>query len=336
MRKRPTMRDIAEASGFSINTVSRALGNKAYVKPDTRKVILKVAAQMGYHPNKLAWSLRLSTSQTLGVIIADIANPYFGALVKGIEREAGEWGFRVILLDTDEDYGREAGAVEALLEENVAGIIITPTQRERGTIQKLLEIKLPFVLVSRRFPDLKTNYVVTDDVHGGQLAAEHLVTLGHRRIGMVNGPEHISSARERFQGYRETMERHHLVVNPSYIITGAVTMQDGYEAARELLTHEPLPTALFTFSDFVAFGAMKAIREAGLQVPEDISVVGYDDNQFASCMETPLTTVRVPKEQLGMEAARVLKGQLEDDQPVRQVELVVELVVRESTMACKS
>jgi len=334
MARRPTMKDIAQATGFSLSTVSRALSNKPDVDPQTHERILDTARQMGYQPNRLARSLRLSTTRTIGVIIADISNPYFGALVKGIEKEARRSGHSVILLDTNEDYAREEEAVAVMLEEQVAGVILTPTQRESGTVQRLLEAGLPLVLASRRFSDIKTNYVVTDDFHGGLLATEHLIAFGHERIAMINGPMHISSAVERFEGYRQALRRHGLPFEEANVTTGSVSIDDGFEAAMGLFNRKPFPTAIFAFSDFVAFGVMKAIRENGLGVPDDISVVGYDDNLFASCLETPLTTVHVPKEQLGMEAAQVLQRQIEGGQPLRQVELLVELTERESTGRC--
>ncbi len=336
MKNRPTMRDVAKATGFSVNTVSRALNHKPDVNEETRKTIVEAATKMGYRPNKLARSLRSNKTHTIGVIVADIANPYFGALVKGVEKEARKRRYSVILLNTDEDYERESEAIQVVLEERVDGIIISPTQKETGTVKNLLQLGIPFVLFGRRFSDLKTNYVVTDDVHGGFLATEHLISLGHRRIGMINGPIHISSAKERFQGYQEALGRYGLKQEQSLVTAGAVTMEDGYEVAKSLLNKNPRPTAIFAFSDFVSFGVMKAIREAGLKVPEDISVVGYDDNQFASCSETPLTTIHIPKEELGINAAKVLKEQFVDNQPIKQVELPVDLIVRQSTSACNT
>ncbi|MCK4392686.1 LacI family DNA-binding transcriptional regulator [Candidatus Bipolaricaulota bacterium] len=336
MDNRPTMRDVAKATGFSINTVSRALSHKPDVSEETREAIVEAATKMDYRPNKLARSLRSNKTYTIGVIVADIANPYFGALVKGVEKEARKRHYSVILLNTDEDYERETEAIQVVLEEHVDGIIISPTQKEKETITNLLQLGIPFVLFGRRFSDLATNYVVTDDVHGGFLATEHLILLGHRQIAMINGPLHISSAKERFQGYREALERYGLKQDQPLVTAGAVTMEDGYEVAKSLLNQNPRPTAIFAFSDFVSFGVMKAIREAGLKVPEDISVVGYDDNQFASCSEIPLTTVRVPKEELGISAAKVLKEQLADNQPIKQVELPVDLIVRQSTSSCNT
>jgi LacI family transcriptional regulator len=224
-------------------------------------------------------------------------------------------------------------AVQVMLEEQVDGIIITPTQKETGTIENLNQLGIPFVLMGRRFLNLNANYVVTDDVQGGILATEHLISLGHCRIAMINGPLHISSAQERFQGYCTALEHYGLELDRSLVSAGAVTMQDGYRMAQLLLQKHPRPTAIFAFSDFVAFGVMKIIREVGLQIPKDISVVGYDDNQFASCSEVPLTTIRVPTEEIGTNAARMLEELFKDKHPLAQLQLgiPVELVVRKSS-----
>jgi LacI family transcriptional regulator len=331
MGSRPTIRDVAKATGFSINTVSRALNAKPDVSRETRRTILEAAERIGYRPNKLARGLRSNKTHTIGVIVADISNPYFGALVKGVEKEARKRHYSVILLNTGEDYEREAEAIQVVLAERVDGIIISPTQKETGTIEGLLRLETPFVLFGRRFADLETNYVVTDDVRGGFLATDHLIALGHRRIGMINGPPHISSAKERLQGYREALDRYGLEQEQSLVISGAVTMEDGYEVARSLLRRNPRPTAIFGFSDFVSFGIMRAIREAGLGIPDDVAVVGYDNNQFAVCAEVPLTTVNVPKETLGAMAAQVLEEHSTSDCPTTQLEIPVSLVVREST-----
>lgn len=329
--KHVTLRDVAKETGFSINTVSRALNNKPDVSAETKCIVLETAKKLSYHPNKLARGLRSNKTQTIGVIVADIANPYFGALVKGVETEAQERHQSVILQNTDEDYAREERAIQVMLEEHVNGIILTPTQKRKETVNTLLRLGIPFVLMARRFDDLDTNHVVADDVQGGFLATEHLIQLGHKRIAMINGPLRISSARERLQGYRDALERHGLKRERSLIATGAVTMEDGHEAAESLLKRHPRPTAVFAFSDFVAFGVMRAIRESGLEIPNDVAVVGYDNNQFAPCAEVPLTTVDVPKEKLGAMAARVLNEHATNNRPVTRLKIPVSLIVREST-----
>ncbi len=331
MNSQVTIRDVAEAAGFSVNTVSRALNDKPDVSRETKRTILETARKLGYRPNKLARGLRSNKTQTIGVIVADIANPYFGALVKGTEAEARKYGYSVILQNTDEKYERELEAIQVMQEEQVEGIILSPTQKEKGSVEYLNELGIPFVLAGRRFLEPKTDYVVTDDVQGGFLATEHLIQLGHTRISIINGPLHISSARERLEGYRMALNKYKIKADSSLIMYGAVTMEDGYSVARSLLQQVPRVTAIFAFSDFVAFGVLRAIREAGLKVPEDVSVVGYDDNQFAACAEVPLTTVRISTMGLGISAVRALNEKLQNRHKTVQIELPVELVVRQSS-----
>ena len=333
MNLQVTIRDVAEAAGFSVNTVSRALNDKPDVSEKTKRTILGVATQMGYRPNKRARSLRLNKTQMIGVIVADIANPYFGAIVKGIEGEARKYDYSVILQNTDENYSQETKAIRVVLEEQVDGIILSPTQKEKETVKYLVKLGVPLVLISRFFSDLPTNYVVSDDVQGGYLATEHLIQAGHKKIAMINGPLHISSAVERFEGYRKALNQYRIKLDSSLIMQGAVTMQDGYNAAKSLLKLDSRPSAIFAFSDFVAFGVMRAIREDNLKIPEDVAIIGYDDNQFAACAEVPLTTIHVPKDKIGINAVRALKEQFDDDHSMMQLKIPVSLVVRSST--CK-
>ena len=332
--RRVTIRDVAREAGVSVNTVSRALSNKPDVSSETRARILEVAERLGYRPNRLARGLRSNKTGTIGVIVTDIANPYFGALVKGVEKAAREQDYSIILQDTDEDYEHEKEAIQVMLAERVDGLLITPVQTGTETIEKLKESGLPFVLLGRHFDDLATDYVVTDDVQGGYLATEHLIKLGHTRIAMINGPLHISSAKERFQGYTKALDRYGMELDKSLVCAGAITMEDGYAAAKALLRRSPRPTAIFCYSDFVAFGVMGAIREAGLRIPEDVAVVGYDDVQMSSCLEVSLTTVKIPKVELGKAALELLIELLRDGNNTehpRGIKLPVELLVRQST-----
>jgi len=181
---------------------------------------------------------------------------------------------------------------------------------------------------------LDTNYVVPDDYRGGLLATEHLLSQGYRRIAMVNGPLHISSARERFQGYADAQARHGIAVDRSLVVTGALTVGEGFDLARSILKRTPPPSAIVTYSDFVAFGVMQAVREVGLSIPEDVAVVGFDDVWMASCLQVPLTTIRSPKEELGRQAMQLLVRRLRDDQSTAETDklkLDVQLVIRESS-----
>ena len=336
--KRVTLRDIASLTGFSINTVSRALNNKEEVNTDTRTKILAAAAQFGYRPNRLAKGLRSNKTGTIGIVVADVANPFFSALVKGIARAARELDYSIILQDSDENYAAEEEAIQVLLAEQVDGILITPVQSEQETIERLIKAHFPFVLVGRYFHDLDTNYVVPDDYQGGFIATDHLLRLGHRRIAMVNGPLHISSARERFQGFSDALAKYDIPVDKSLVSTGALTVEEGLDLARCILKRVPRPSAIVCYSDFVAFGVMQAIREIGLSIPEDIAVVGFDDVRMASCLQVPLTTIQSPKEELGRQAMQLLVHRLEKnhhDGETDQRKLDVTLIPRESSNIIK-
>lgn len=331
---RVTLKDIAIDTGFSINTVSRALNDKAEVHAATKEKILAAASRLGYRANRLAKGLRSNKTGTIGVVVTDVANPFFSALVKGIAEAARELDYSIILQDSDEDYSGEQEAIHVLLAEQVDGILITPVQSDRETIASLSQASFPFVLVGRYFQDLDTNYVVPDDYRGGLLATEHLLSQGYKRIAMVNGPLHISSARERFQGYADAQARHGIEIDRSLVVTGALTVGEGFDLARSILKHAPPPSAIVSYSDFVAFGVMQAVREAGLSIPEDVAVVGFDDVWMASCLQVPLTTIRSPKEELGRQAMQLLVRRLRNDQGTAETDklkLDVQLVARESS-----
>jgi len=332
--ERTTIKDVAREVGVSINTVSRALNGKPDVSSETRRLVLKTAQRLNYMPNKLARGLRSNKTGIIGVIVADIANPFFSAVVKGMGKAAKELGYSIILQDTSENYKNEEEAIQIMISEQVDGLLITPVQTEKRSIHMLQESGIPFVLVARYFDDADTDYVVADDVQGGYLATAHLIEKGHEKIAFINGPAYNSSAIERFQGYKKALEEHDIGLNESLIRNGALTMEDGYTYGKALLMdHDPQPTALFTFSDFVALGAMKAVREAGLRIPEDIAIVGYDDIDFAFCLESPLTTIRFPKREIGEEAISVLEKKIDGQKCHSNLKIPVELVIRQSSLS---
>lgn len=332
MVDRVTMEDIAERAGVSINTVSRALNDKTDINDGTKEEILKIAEELNYQPNRFAKGLRSSKTSTLGVIVADIQNPFFSALLKGVEKAARKEGYSIIVQDTDEKYTNEQSAVQTVLAEQVDGLLISPAQTNEQTIMDLQQSGLPFVLLGRYFKDLDTNFIVTHDVQGATAAIDHLVELGHEQIAIVNGPSHISSSKERLEVYRKAMTHHGLVTPENFIFKNIVTMEQGYENGKRLLSQSNLPTAVFCYSDFVALGVIKAARDVGLRVPEELAVVGYDDIFFSAYLEVPLTTVRIPKYKLGKKAFEILNGILENKNQKTKLKLPVELIKRESTL----
>jgi len=332
--ERPTIRDVARAAGVSINTVSRALNGKPDIRPKTRQLVLRTAQSLNYMPNKLARGLRSNKTGVIGVIVADIANPFFSAVVKGMGKAAKDLGYSMILQDTGENYENEEEAIHIMQSEHVDGVLITPVQTDNKSIYMLEESGIPFVLVARYFTTVDTDYVVADDVQGGYLATKHLIERGHKEIAFINGPSYNSSAIERLQGYVKALDEHTIKIKEHLIADGALTMEDGYTYTKALLARSTShPTALFTFSDFVALGAMKAVHEVGLRVPDDMAIVGYDDIDFAFCLESPLTTIRFPKRQIGQEVVSILKKKMDGEVSHSCLRMPVELVIRQSSLS---
>lgn len=329
-----TLRDIAREAGVSINTVSRALNGKPDVSEATRALVQAVAARLDYRPNQLARGLRQQRTATIGVVIADVANPFFAEVVKGIERAAYQEGYSIILANTEEDQDRESRAVRTLVERQVDGILIAPAQRSDETVRYLMQRQVRFVLLARFFEGLDAPAVVNDDREGARLAVRHLLQRGHRDILYLNGPPYNSSARLRLSGYRDALEEAGIPFRPSLVLTTDARSAGGYAAIQQALAAGLRFTAVFCFSDYVSFGAIKALRQAGLSIPSDVAVMGYDDIDLAEIVEPALSTVHVAKTRLGQVAAHMLMGMIGGSEGRAErpgmVVLAPQVVIRES------
>ena len=337
MNDSTTMKDVAEAVGVSVNTVSRALNDKPDINDETKRTILKVAERLNYHPNRLAQGLRRQKSGVIGVIVADIGNPYFSTLVKGLEEAATEKDYSIILQDTDENYENEVKAIDTMIEERVDGIVLSPVQTESGTIRKLQEHNIPFVLVARRFRDIETDYVICDEVNGAFQATKYLLERGHEKIAFINGPVHNSSAIDRLKGFREAFSEKDIEPDEELITHGAVSTEDGSHYFDVLMKKNKCFSAIFNFSDYVALGVLNAARARNIKIPEDLEVVGYDDIEFTKCLSIPLSSVKVPKREMGRKALDILLNKITDSVEQRgatgsrknfKVELPTKFVIR--------
>ncbi len=328
------MKDVAREAGVSINTVSRALNGKPDVNEDTKKRILEIADRLNYVPNFLAKGLVTKKTKTIGVIVSDNANPFFARIIKGIEDYARSRGYSIILCNTDERYEREEEVVRLFREKRVDGLLITPipSPKKRTDILELKELGVPFVLLNRHIEQTMTDYVINDNVYGAYLAVSHLVKLGHKRIGHISGPSQISSVRGRLEGYKKALFKNNIEFDNSLVKESNLKMEDGYRLMKEFLELENRPTAVFAYSDLLAIGVLKALKEAKLKVPKDIALVGYDDIEFSSLLEIPLTTVHQPRYRIGEEGAKILINRIEkkDSEGFQQIVLKPELVIRES------
>lgn len=327
------MKDIAKVAKVSSNTVSRALNDKSDISIETRERILDIAKSMGYVHNTLAKSLRSQKTKIVGLVVSDNSNPFFCRVVKGIEDTLSQNGYSLILCNTDENYSKEIVAIDALVGRKVDGILITPTQAERQDISKLISTGISIVLIGRHFHDMEVDYVINDDKGGAFAAVDHLIRLGHKEILFINAPDYISSATERLVGYKEALEKNNLKPNPNLIRVCGNKTERAYNSMKGVLVEGVKFTAVFTFNDIMALGVIKALKEFNLKIPEDISIVGFDDIEFVSMLEPPLTTVYQQKYQLGVESARILLEKMQGKHHnVQQVVLPSELVVRGSTL----
>jgi LacI family transcriptional regulator len=330
---RVTLKDIAEKTGVSINTVSRALKNKEDISVSTRNRIQKTAEKMGYISNSIAGSLRSGYSKTIAVLVGDISNPHFSILVKEIESSMRKHDYTTLILNTDEDNEKERKSLLSALSKKVDGIILCPSQENEDNILFLKNTGVPFVLIGRWFEELDTDYVICDDVKGGYLATKHLIECGHRKILFLNSMHHISSAKERLQGYKQALKEYDIPFSDSLVReTGAKT-----GICREIMSsvlEEKLSfSAIFAFNDMMAWECMSVLHMHGLRVPQDIGIVGFDNIQSRMLFPCPLTTISTFKSKLSHKAVDILLERMNQLNGSRNYNEVIDtqLIVRGST-----
>jgi len=326
------MREVAEQAQVSVTTVSHVINDTRPVSDELRAKVTAAMDELGYQPNRLARSLRRGETHTIGMIIPDGVNPFFAEVARGIEDTGFEQGYSVILCNSDGDLQKELQYTNVLNEKQVDGIIFVAAGLSQEHILGLQQRGLPVVVVDREIPGLPVGTVITDNAQGGWLATGHLLSLGHRRIACLSGPHDLTPSAERVTGYRQALEAAGVPVEENLIPRGDFKYESGYNAMRKLFALEKPPSAVFACNDLMAMGAMTAAAESGCRVPDDLSVVGFDDIELASYTIPPLTTVRQPKYEMGAIAARMLLDHMRQDDltPKRQI-LATELVVRKSS-----
>lgn len=332
-RKIVTLKDISLKTGYTINTVSRALKDKDDIAESTKKLIVETAKEMGYIGNSLAGALRSGVTRTIAIIISDVSNPLFGIMVKEIESVLRRKNYCTFVLNADEDYELEEQAVYLALSKKVDGIIICPTQKKRDSIDLLIKNGTPFVLMGRRFEDYPAEYVVWDDIKGGYLATSHLIQRGHRRILFLNGPAYISSAKDRLEGYKKALSENSIDFSDDLVKEIKVTSQSCSKTLKKLIKDGVKFTSVFAFSDLVAWETIDTLNMLGYNVPNDIAVVGFDNIQSKMHLPFPLTTVSTSKTKMAKKTVDILlnkiNGKVTDDKSYIVID--TELIVRGST-----
>lgn len=334
-----TIYEVARLAGVSTATVSRALNRSGYVSEAVRQRVHRAAAELSFVPNRAARSLVNKRTFSLALLIPDIVNPFFPALARGAEDAASAAHHNLILCNTDHQKRRESQYVAMLREKRVDGLICAGTTMGPQQLAALLRNGFPVVAVDRSLRGREVDTVVCDNVRGAELAIAHLVAVGHRRIALITGPLAVSTARERLSGARRALDEAGLEVAGEWIVEGDYQLEGGYRAAKHLFQKvrersagAVAPLGLFAANDLMAAGAIMACREEGLSVPEDVSVIGFDDIALAKALSPPLTTIAQPAYELGRTAAEALLARIADPgRSVKTVTLVPALVVRDST-----
>jgi LacI family transcriptional regulator len=331
------LKDIARESGFSIATVSRVLTNSTYpVKASVREKILETADAMNYRPNLVARSLRTDQTNTVGILVDDLLSPFTPPVVRGIQDQLKENNFISLIVNSDWDIEQEQAGIESLLSRPVDGIIFVEYSHLTSS-EALTKANKPGVFVHRLFGTPIKNSVVPDDSYGASLAVEHLIHLGHRSIAYINGPENWHNAKERLEGYKKTLKRQEIPLVEEWIQPGDWEVEGGYRGAQNLLQLSNRPTAIFAANDLMALGAIYAIQDAGLSVPDDMAVVGYDNREFTWIVRPNITTVVMPVYEMGRIAAEILLQQITDGtHEHEEVKVKGELVIRDTCGASES
>ncbi len=336
LKKRPTQSDVAALAGVSQTTVSYVINNSDFAIPQaTRQRILEAMEELGYLPNRSARSLRTSKTYTIATIIPDISNPFYPAFQRGIQDVTGQYDYDLILYNTDELENEEKRCLRSLEERQVDGAIVTLFHHDHHALRSLLDKEIPLVsLVSgpQDVGNLSLDLIFIDNSAAAFEAVCYLADKGHSRIGMIAGSAKTPPRLTRIRGYQLALASHHLPLDETIIRGGEFTEQGGYESMKQLLRLSPRVSAVFAANDLMAIGAMNAIREVGLSIPEDIAVVGFDDIPASALISPALTTITQFQQELGRRAAEMLFERLNGTVTGngRSVEMPFELIIRES------
>jgi LacI family transcriptional regulator len=332
---RITIKHIASRAGVSLGTVSNVINGNVPVRPAMLRRVKEAIRSLGYQPSLLARGLRQNRTSMIGMVIPDITNPFFPAVVRGVEDVAFQSSFRLMLCNTDNDSSKEKSYFRDLQSYRSAGLILIPS--EHGDLSAVMDFKsadVPVVCLDRRPDDWMGDSVTADNTAGVFAATDYLIKLGHRAIAMIIGSLHLPNAVARMEGFYSALRKARIEINQEYLQEGRFDRISGYEKMRVLLDQRPLPTAVVCGNDLIALGVLSALREAGMRCPQDVSVVGFDDIEVSELTEPSLTTVFQPGYQMGAQGAALLLKRLQGSKsPAQNIILPTELKIRHSVAA---
>jgi LacI family transcriptional regulator, galactose operon repressor len=329
----PTIYDVAQKAGVAPITVSRVINQRGYFSEKTRDRVERAIAELGYVPNRLASGLRSKRTNLLALVLTDITNPFFTMIARGVEDAASDAGYTVIFCNTDESLVEEQKYIQILLENQVEGVLLVPSGGESKSVEQLKHNGTQVVVLDRSLVNTKVDIVRSDSVLGSIQLTNHLLELGHRRIAHLGGPAGVSTAVDRLEGFNRALDEAGIPNADRLIFRGSFTQDSGHKMALQALRHTPTPTAMFAANNFIAIGALNALRESNLRVPEDIALVGFDDLPPSLVTFPFFTVVAQSAYEMGRIATGILLKRLTEDgldQP-EEIVLPTELIIRQSS-----
>lgn len=329
-----TIKDIARELNLSYSSISLALNEDPRIKKETRERVKLKSEEMGYQRNAQARALVMNKSEMIGFILPDIENPFFASLIRGAEALAFEKGFNLVICNTNWDNELEAKHLNLVIERKIDGILLVSCNEPNPTLEKVLSLHLPLVFVSSPYPEAEANFVGTDSEHGGYLAAKHLLDLGHRDFAVIGGQFNSEAIIQRFNGYKKALGEYNITLFKDDVILGDFSVDSGYKSIKDLLKSNKKFTAVLAFDDLIAIGVLNGLKESNYKIPQDISVIGFDNIEAASFMGIDLTTISMDKSSMGRLAVEILLDDLDCKQKpcdTKNIVLEQKLVIRKST-----
>ncbi|WGE89810.1 HTH-type transcriptional repressor PurR [Actinobacillus arthritidis] len=328
-----TIKDVAKLAGVSTTTVSHVINKTRFVAEDTTKSVWDAIQQLNYSPSAVARSLKVNTTKSIGMIITTSEAPYFAEIVLAVEEHCYQQGYSLFLCNTQNEPEKIQNHLDMLIKKRVDGVLVMCSEYTRDSLELFNGTNIPMVVMDWGKTDEHSDRILDNSYEGGYLATRHLIENGHKKIGVIAGHLNKTTAKERFEGFLKAMEEANLPVHDEWIFEGDFEPESGFEQVNNLLRLEKLPTAIFCFSDTIALGAISALSERGLYVPQDISIIGYDNIHSSRFYSPPLTTVHQSKSRLGVTALNLLLERIKTDKTLYQpqtIEFHPELVLRRS------
>lgn len=329
--RRVTINDVAAQAGVSKSTVSHVVNHTRFVEESTRQRVEQVIDELGYQPSQVARSLSTNRTATLGLIVSDVSNPFFGDVLKGIEDITRPANYSLVVCNTDEILEREDHSIDLLLGQRVDGILAAATSQKWDVLNKVDGQHTPLVIVDRTYEGLTGPFVGVDNLGGAQMGTRHLVESGRRKIGILAGFQRLSTMRDRLAGFCSQMAASGLPLREEWVIESPLSIEAGRAAALRLLDQPERPEALLISNNLLSLGTLLAVHELGLRCPDEIALIGFDDHPWAAVSCPPLSVIRQPAREVGREAAKMLLAQI-DGRPLQQTQVLLpcELVLRQS------